>query len=89
MTEFTFLKIEVDDSSFTTNTPSSGHDADGETDVTVGEDTREEDSSGPGKAGLLAAVVGLVFLVGVGVLLRRYLSEDGLEETDEAVVTVD
>jgi Na+/glutamate symporter len=42
------------------------------------------------KAGLAAALVGLVFLVVAGLLLRRYVVEgDEEEETETAPVTIE
>ncbi|MFC7227543.1 hypothetical protein N0B31_09025 [Salinirubellus salinus] len=84
--ELTLLKLNVDGSTFTANAPFSGEDSDAdatdETDVTVGEDVREGDEEGRGKAPFVAAVVGLLFLLGAAVVARRYLAEDGLDGAD-------
>ena len=82
--EITLLKLNVDGSTFTANAPFSGEDGAEETEFEVGEDTRETDTEtgGRGKAPFVAAVVGLVFLLGAAVAARRYLSEDGLDGAD-------
>jgi hypothetical protein len=85
--EITLLKLNVDGSTFTPNAPFSndsvveGGDEEAGTGVRVGEDTRGE-SGGRSKVPLLAAVVGLVFLLGAAFAARRYLSEDGADGTD-------
>jgi hypothetical protein len=82
--EITLLKLNLDGSSFTANAPFSGEEAaDGETELEVGEDRREDDeSNGRGAAPFVAAVIGLLFLLGVAVVARRYLTEDGADGAD-------
>ncbi len=78
MAKFTFLEIHFDDSEFTaTATAPFGP---GEKDVEAGGAAPEpEDGSKSGAA--LAAVVGLVFLIGVAYLAkRRFVTDDGLED---------
>lgn len=94
MVDITFLEVHLDSANLTANAPFSGStDAESE-----GDGGREpevelevEDGSGGG-ATLLAAVVGLVFLVVVGFLVRRYLrggehgelAEGGVDEFVES-----
>ena len=82
--EITLLKLNVDGSTITANAPFSGEDGEEETEFEVGEDTRETDAEADGrsKAPFVAAVVGLVFLLGAAFVARRYLSEDGLDGAD-------
>lgn len=86
MVEFTLLEIDVDVDSVTARAyapfaRSIGTDegTEGGTGVEV-----ETGRSGGGraKAGLAAALVGLVFLLVAAFLLRRYLSEGDEEEAD-------
>jgi len=91
MVELTLLRFDVDVESVTARANayapfarSVGGDADGETGAELDVETPES-GSGRMKAGLAAALVGLVFLVVAGVLLRRYLTEGEAEaEPDEA-----
>lgn len=86
MVELTLLEIDVDVDSVTARAyapfaRSVGGDETGEgADVEV-----EGESSGGGraKAGLIAALVGLVFLLVAGLLLRRYFTEGDEEETED------
>jgi hypothetical protein len=83
--ELTLLKLNVDGSTFTANAPFSGEDEGtetDETDIAVGEDVRGDDEEGRSKAPFVAAVVGLLFLLGAAVVARRYLAEDGLDGAD-------
>lgn len=69
MAEFTLLKLEVDDASFSANTPfGSSSDTDEQTD--------EEESGG-----VMPLVFGLVFLVAVAVVAKKFLGGDSSEET--------
>lgn len=88
--EITLLKLNVDGSTFTANAPFPGEGEEEETEFEVGEDTRETDAEAGGrsKAPFVAAVVGLVFLLGAAVAARRYLSEDGLDGTDVEVEAI-
>jgi len=84
--EITLLKLNLDGSSFIANAPFSGEEADeseASTELEVGEDRREDDeSNGRGAAPFVAAVIGLLFLLGVAVVARRYLTEDGADGAD-------
>lgn len=67
MAEFTFLKLQFDDVSFAANAPfSAGDEAKGE----AGED--EDDDS----RAILPLVLGLVFLVVVAVVVKKFLGGD-------------
>ena len=75
MVEFTFLELHFEDSDLTANAPYSY----GEKEIDAGGDPTAESSSGRGR--VVAAFVGLCFLVAVAYLVRtRVLGEDG--ETD-------
>jgi len=75
MAEFTLLKLQFDDASFAANAPFS---ASGEAEVEAGEDDGEDDSGG-----ILPLVLGLVFLVVVAVVVRKFLGGDSkLPERD-------
>jgi hypothetical protein len=77
MAEFTFLKLQFDDASLSANAPFSGSDT---------EDEEDDEDSG----GVLPYLLGLVFLVVVAVVVKKFLSGDGPEppavdiETDDA-----
>ena len=72
MAEFTFLEFHFEDSDLTANAPYSY----GEKDVDAGGGPPEDDSSGRGR--VVAAFVGLCFLVAVAYLVRtRVLGGDG------------
>jgi len=76
MVEFTFLELHVEDSDLTANAPYSY----GEKDVDAGGDPPDDDASGRGR--VVAAFVGLCFLVAVAYLVRtRVLGGD--EEASE------
>jgi hypothetical protein len=65
MAEFTFLKLQFDDASFAANAPFS---ASGEAEVETGEDDEADDSRR-----ILPLVLGLVFLVVVAVVVKKFL----------------
>ncbi|WP_340100638.1 hypothetical protein [Salinibaculum salinum] len=67
MTEFTFLKLQVDDVSFSAKAPFIGSD---ESD---GEDDGDEEDSGS----VLPIVLGLVFLIAVAVAAKKLLGGRG------------
>lgn len=79
MTEFTLLKLEVDDVSFTARAPFSGRE-DSETD-----DAEPEDGEG---VSLVPLVLGLAFLVALALAVRKLRGSDGnpVEVTDETPV---
>ena len=69
MAEFTFLKLQLDDASFTANAPlsgSEGDEADGD-----GDETEES-----GSVSLLPFFVGLLFLLVVAVAVKKFLGGD-------------
>lgn len=95
MVELTLLEIDVDVDSVTARAyapfaRSVGADGTGEgTDVEV---EREDSGGRSAKAGLVAAVVGLVFLLVAGLLLRRYFTEgdgEGPEDVETSPVTIE
>lgn len=97
MADFTLLEIDVDVESVTAKAHAYApfakalHEAaDENTERGSGVAVDVEGSSGGrSKAKLVAAVVGLVFLVGAAVFLRRYLTEDddtGHVETAEVAI---
>ena len=67
MAEFTFLKLQVDDASFAANAPFGGS---GEEGVEVEEGDKDDDSGS-----LLPFIIGLVFLVVVAVVVKKFLGE--------------
>jgi hypothetical protein len=69
MAEFTFLKLQFDDASFAANAPFS---ASGEAEVETGEGDEEDD----GSLSVLPLVLGLVFLVVVAVVVKKFLGGD-------------
>jgi hypothetical protein len=69
MAEFTFLKLQLDDASFTANAPLSG----GEGEEANGEET---DSGGSGSVSILPFFVGLLFLILVAVAVKKFLGGD-------------
>lgn len=81
--ELTLFEVHLDDAAFTANAPFSGDDgsiADGET---AEDATAEcEDRS------VLPFVVGLLFLAGLGYLVRRRRSDDGGDVGTEVEPTV-
>jgi len=98
MVDFTLLEIDVDVESVTADAKAYAPFArsvggEGSDDEETGSGaTVEVESAGGGrmKAGLAAALVGLVFLVVAGLLLRRYVVEgDEEEETETAPVTIE
>ena len=99
MADFTLLEIDVDVESVTAKAHAYApfakavHEAgaDENTERGSGVAVDVEGSSGGGsKAKLVAAVVGLVFLVGAAVFLRRYLTEgDDTGHVETAEVTID
>jgi hypothetical protein len=80
MVEFTFLKLHVEDASFTAHAPFSsagdGSDAAGET-----EDDSEE-TDGASDRRLFPLLVGLAFLVVAAVALQRLRGGDDGEDTE-------
>jgi hypothetical protein len=66
MAEFTFLKLQFDDASFSANAPFS---ASGEAEVEAGEDDDGDEESGS----VLPLLLGLVFLVGVAIVVKKLL----------------
>jgi hypothetical protein len=77
MAEFTLLKLQFEDASFTANAPFSGRD---EADI----DTELEDGGDEGGPGLLPLVIGLVFLVALVVVVRKLRGNAG-EDDGETV----
>ncbi|MEF8786942.1 MAG: hypothetical protein V5A45_13485 [Haloarculaceae archaeon] len=69
MTEFTFLKLQVDDVSFSAKAPFIGSD---ESDGEDGAEGDEEDSGS-----VLPIVLGLVFLIVVAVAAKKLLGGRG------------
>lgn len=80
MAEFTLLKIQLDDSSFTANAPfSRGEEATEESDA----ETDEAESGGGAGAGKLLAVLGgLLVLALVAVLVKRKLGTEADVEAE-------
>lgn len=76
MAEFTLLKLQFEDASFTANAPFSGRD---EADI----DTELEGGGDEGGPSLLPLVIGLVFLVALVVVVRKLRGGSG-EDADEA-----
>jgi len=73
MTEITLLKLQVDDATFTAHAPFSNTKSD-EADESTGEsDQSESDDESDSKLAPLA--VGVVFLVVLAVLFRKFLGE--------------
>jgi hypothetical protein len=64
MAEFTFLKLQLDDASFTANAPLSG------------EEPSDEERDGSGSRSLLPFFAGLVFLFVVAVAVRKFRGRD-------------
>lgn len=82
MAEYTLLKLQVEDASFTAHAPFSG--AGGESDAdegsvgdvdSAGGDGDDADGAGADRS-LLPVVVGLVFLVAVAVAVKKF-RDDG------------
>lgn len=67
MAEYTLLKLQLDDASFTANAPFSGSDDDTESD---GASATGEDESGSDRR-LLPLVVGFAFLLVLAVIVYR------------------
>lgn len=83
MVNITLFELHVDDASLSATTPFGGS----EKEVEAAAGSPEEDSGG--KGGVVAAVVGLVFLVAVAYVARKkFTGEDEGEqlELDEAKV---
>lgn len=99
MVELTLLRIDVDVESVTANARAyapfarSVHEADDEGEDGEGTGIEVERSGGGRvKAGLAAALVGLLFLVLAAVLLRRYVGqgdEEAETEAESAPVTIE
>jgi hypothetical protein len=74
MAEYTLLKLQLDDVSFTANAPFSGSD---------GDDTETDEASGAGEDGagtdrrLLPLVVGLAFLLVLAVVVYKRRGDSG------------
>ena len=66
MAEFTLLKLQFDDASFAANAPFADS---GEADVEADEGDEEDDDS----RSVLPLVLGLVFLVVVAVVVKKFL----------------
>jgi hypothetical protein len=76
MVELTLLEVDVDVESVSAYAPFARSVGDGETGGEAGPGVEVERSGGRRvKAGLAAALVGLVFLVAAALLLRRYVTE--------------
>ena len=72
MAKFTILELHLDDASFSASAPFSG----GKEVEAADQPPEEEESSGKGK--LVAALIGLVFLVAVAYVVRtKVLGGDG------------
>lgn len=85
MVNITLFEVHLDDSTLTANAPFS---AESEEDaVAYGSEDDETESEDGGSGGPLVALVGFVFLVLVGVALRRFLGGD--EDATEAVGEAD
>lgn len=76
MAEFTLLKLEVDDASFSASAPFSGGSS--------GDSGESRTDEGSDERRLLPLVAGLVFLVAVAVVVKRLRgsSEEELIETE-------
>lgn len=87
MVEITFLEVHLDSANLTANAPfsSKSNEPEDADEREPGVELEVEDGSGGGGT-LLAAVVGLVFLVVVGFLVRRYLRGGELGEIAEGGV---
>ncbi len=79
MAEYTLLKLQVEDASFTAHAPFSGAGGESDADegsVGDGDSADGEDADGAGAdRRLLPLVVGLVFLVVVAVVVRKLRSD--------------
>lgn len=77
MAEFTLLKLQFEDATFTANAPFSGKDeAEFEAEL--------ENGGSDGGPGLLPLVIGLVFLVALVVVVRKLRGNSG-EDNGETV----
>ena len=96
MVEFTLLEVDVDVDSVTARAyapfaRSIGADGRPEEGTAVEVET-ESSGGGRAKAGLAAALVGLVFLLVAALLLRRYFTEsegDEAEDVGTSAVTIE
>lgn len=80
--ELTLFELHLDEASFAANAPFAGSDDGsgspfGSEEESVTQD--EEGSSGPSPK---AFVVGLIFLVGIGLAVRRFMGGRGESDTD-------
>jgi len=76
MAEFSILKLQLDDASFTANSPFSGSDeADDET-------RSDADEEAEGGRSVLPLVVGLVFLVVLAVVVKKLRGGSSDAETE-------
>ena len=84
MVDITLLELHLDDSNLTANAPFSS----GRKQVEAGEGPPEQPESSGSKGPLVATLVGLVFLVVVGYLVRsKVLGGDETEEEEELEVS--
>ena len=90
MVNITLFEVHLEDSTLTANAPFSDESGDEAAEYGAEDETEAEEG---GSGGPLVALVGFVFLVLVGVALRRFLGEDedATEEVGEtdAVTEVD
>jgi hypothetical protein len=80
--EVTLFKIDLQGANLTANAPFSGGDGDGDaTELEAGDVSIESMGSGRGKGKLAgASVIGLLFLVAVGAVLRKLRGSDSEPE---------
>lgn len=75
MAEFTLLKVQLDDSTFTANAPFSGSETGETTGDEADAETESADTSG-GALPVVAALVGLLALAAVAVLVKKRRSTE-------------
>lgn len=79
MVDVTLLEVNLDGSTLTANTPFSGSSNPDEGSATVG---GVENESGGGRGTLLAAIVGLVFVLVIAAVAKRKLGGGALPSED-------
>ncbi|MFB6206248.1 MAG: hypothetical protein ABEJ05_06970 [Haloglomus sp.] len=77
MVDITFLEIHVEDPSASASLLGDGRDADDDVSFEAADEARPPERGGSSKGAVLAAIVGLVFLVVVAYLVKtRFLSDE-------------
>lgn len=80
--DLTILEVNLTEPSFRANAPFSGGRGDDESDDGTGIDVSAGEAEGSGRSPL-PFLVGLVFLVGIGLAVRRLLGDDSEVEAEE------